>query len=174
MTLVLPTRVENGAMPAPDVVLAHLLKRCCKSRGRIQRRFETDVPIAFVVSCIFHEADTRVADVPEVLIGDACIQTPLPTLSDSPLNASDVRVITIATIFIVARTMREKCSLCLFAEASVFAEDIKRAADRIRSKWNAALAFDQFEVIDSIGVNGIPVLHRTSAPGGIVQAHAIE
>ena len=172
--IVLPARIEDRAMPAPDVVLIHLLPSDGESGGGIDGVIIAEVPRLVLVAGVFHQPDVVCADIAEVLQGDACVKAPRAALADGALGAADVRALAIATIFIVAAAALKKLTGCDIAETGMFGKSIERAADGIRAVGDAALAFDQLHVIDGKGIDRVPVLHGACAPGRIIQADAID
>ena len=70
--------------------------------------------------------------------------------------------------------MAEEGSVRLVLEAGGTGEGVDRAADGIGPEQHRALALHQFDAVDGIGIDGIPILHRSAAPGGVVDADAID
>ena len=69
--------------------------------------------------------------------------------------------------------MAEKPVLRLVAESGILGKGVEGAAHGIAAIRHTALAFDQFEMVDGVGIDRVPVLHRTAPPRGVVEAYAV-
>jgi hypothetical protein len=97
-----------------------------------------------------------------------------PPTAEVRLDAADVRALAIGAVFVVARAVLIKRAIRLIHETRGLAEGVERAADGVRAVEHRALAFHQFDAVDREGIDGVPVLDRAAAPGGVVEAHAID
>ena len=60
------------------------------------------------------------------------------------------------------------------AEAGGLGEGVDSAADGIGAVEDGSLGFDEFDLGDGLGVDGVPILYGAAAPGGVVEADAVE
>lgn len=80
----------------------------------------------------------------------------------------------IATVFVVGRSVVVDLAIGSVAEVGGFRESVHGAADRVGSVEYGTLAADELDAVDGKGVDRVPVLHRTAAEGGIVNADPID
>jgi hypothetical protein len=59
-------------------------------------------------------------------------------------------------------------------EPGAFGERIQSASCGIGAVENRALAFDELQVIEGKGIDGVPVLDRSAAESGIVDADTVD
>ena len=90
MPIMIPAGIVNRTVPAPDIVLFHMLQCGGQGGGRVERHVETQVPVGFVIAGVFHRAHRRVMDVAKILDADAGIHAPFSALSHRSFQASDV------------------------------------------------------------------------------------
>tara|TARA_B110000914_G_scaffold26233_2_gene19612 strand:- start:4029 stop:4703 length:675 start_codon:yes stop_codon:yes gene_type:complete len=118
-----------------------------------------------------HTAESGIFDVTDVLTGNSEHEAPFTTDTEALLDSAKVGL-GVSIEAVVGCSAGEEA--VFITEAGGFGESINGAADGIRAVEDRALGFDEFNGGDGLGVEGVPILHRASAPSRIIEADAIK